>query len=186
MRDLAAGFQNAGVPVCTYFFSTKIAGLDTENPFVATIVHQLIRRIPTLRPSVLQAVSENPTIFLESLDLQLETLVIKPLSLGLCQSSCQQIVIAVDGFDECRNPAERQHLLKLLRRLVARLPRLILIILASRPELDTRMAFSTSQFESVMQTICLQDYDGKVDIRHYFCDEFERIRKTHPMRKSIP
>jgi hypothetical protein len=61
-----------------YFFSTR-ACLDNEVPFVATVAHQLTTSIPELKPFILQSISDNPTIFKESLKTQTRCLVLGPV-----------------------------------------------------------------------------------------------------------
>lgn len=189
MWEVVKQCQKAGLLVWSYFFSARITGLDIERPLVATIVHQLTNTIPALKPLVLKAIADNPTIFEESMEWQMEKLLVEIMETHYFHSnsapSSPKAILIIDGFDECRNQDERGHLLKLLRILPRKLPS-ILIILASRPELDIRTAFDTKEFKSITHILRLQDYDGTEDVRNYYCDEFERIRETHVMKALIP
>lgn len=191
MREVVALCDKAKRLAAAYFFSTRVPGLDHEQPFVATLVHQMISSIPGIKHIILQRISENDDIFSEALDVQLEKLVIEPLASATSQPATGTEthpfpnVIAVDGFDECVNTRERHHVMRLLYALVS-LPRPFFVVLASRPELDIRTAFATRQFKSITRTIELHTYDGDSDIRHYICDECDGIRETHPMKRLIP
>ncbi|KAF5339865.1 hypothetical protein D9611_009180 [Ephemerocybe angulata] len=185
MREVVDQCQKGGLLAAAYFFSTRGVGLDNEDPFIATIVHQMTTSIPKLKPGIMAAIASNPTIFSESLDCQLEKLVVEPL-LGLPSGRGFRMVIAVDGFDECRNPKGRRNLLNIIRALATLDPPRFRVVIASRPELDIRTAFSSQEFVSIAHSLRLQDYDGTNDVRVYLCDEFCRIRETHPAKSSIP
>jgi hypothetical protein len=81
---------------------------------------------------------------------------------------------------------ERRNLLDILLSLATASPHSFRIIIASRPEYDIRTTFDTHAFKLLTKITRLQDYDGTLDIRNYFCDEFARIRETHPAKEFIP
>ncbi|KAJ3528851.1 hypothetical protein NMY22_g9244 [Coprinellus aureogranulatus] len=180
MREVASRLNKMGLLGATYFFSNRVEGLSAESPFVATVAHQLLNTIPGVRPLILRAIEDNLNIFGESIETQMEELILKPLT----EVSPPGAVLLVDGFDECAI-AERGHLLQVLHTLSTSTP-FLFIIIASRPELDLRTAFSEHHFKAITHEVRLQDYDGNSDIRDYLCDEFCRIREWHPARKSIP
>jgi len=189
MREVVKECQKANLCVASYFFSAKITGLAHERPLVATLVHQLYTSIPEVKAPILQVISDNPGIFQESMEFQLEKLFVKvleayknPTSSPTCSPS---IVIVIDGFDECKSVQERGHILSVLRFIVEQLA-FVVIVLASRPELDLRLEFGLPTLESITKFVYLQAYDGTEDIRNYYCDEFKRIRDTHPLKASIP
>lgn len=79
MREVVACCEKLGLLPASYFFSTRVAGLDNETPFVATIACQLART-STIRAEMSQAILENPDILQRSLDFQAEKLFLTPLS----------------------------------------------------------------------------------------------------------
>ncbi|KAF5339845.1 hypothetical protein D9611_009162 [Ephemerocybe angulata] len=192
MREVALRLQETGTLAASYFFSTRVTGLDTERPFMATIVHQLLGTENLTEAGVVERIMKNPTIFTESLDTQMEALVMCPLkwtgdtTVGQDRRPCR--VIVIDGLDECRDKQGRAHILRLMRKLATSktIALSFTIIIASRPELDIRTIFSNTDFKQITRNVCLQDYDGAADIRNSLCDEFNRIRETHPGKESIP
>lgn len=68
---------------------------------------------PVLRPRVLDTIRNCPGIFEESLDVQMNKLVVEALESQefLSQPIPKRIVIVIDGFDECDSERERMHLL---------------------------------------------------------------------------
>ncbi|RXW21070.1 hypothetical protein EST38_g4788 [Candolleomyces aberdarensis] len=104
MTEVARLYSREGVLAGVYFFSTRVQGLDDDAPFVATIVSQLITDIPALSSSVLESIRSNPTIFEQSLDLQLEKLILDQFaSIPPPQSTAPKILISTSV--EFRNSA---------------------------------------------------------------------------------
>jgi len=176
--------------VMSYFFSTLVPELDDSKPFIATLAHQLTQMgVPGLKEYILQVVSVHSTIFRDGLESQAKDLIIKPLRATVIFSPLQhrqRIVLVVDGLDECRDEAQRQHLISLFLFLTASLYPWFVVVIASRPELDIRMRFGSPKVALHTHTIQLHDYDGREDVRVFYCDEFEEIRASHPLRHYIP
>lgn len=180
--DVAARFSAA-----CYFFSARGSGLTSERPFIATIVHQLTTSHPSLQSAVLDIIRGYPTIFQESLDFQMDKLLVRPLqSPTPLLPPLHKIAIVIDGLDKCSEEDEREHLLNLLHTLVTALPRLFVVVVASRPEFDLRRIFNKPKLSTITKVVQLQKYDGTKDIWAFLCDEFEEIRQTHPLRSLIP
>jgi len=182
MREIASQCEQQGIQVLSYFFSTRGIGLDTERPFIATIAHQLATTSPQLSKPIAEAVARNPTILREGLQAQLQSLILKPVS---DSSYAGRILVVVDGLDECREEG-RVHVLHILLSLTTHLPHQVLVVVASRPELDIRTAFELPVFRSVAQIIHLHDYDGSEDVRQFYMAEFSKIRTSHHLRRYIP
>lgn len=184
MREVVAQCEKQGFIAATYFFSTRVAGLNHEGPFIGTIAHQLCMKLPALAQKMSEAILACPDMFKESLEFQAERLLLGPFS-TLESLSSLRIIVAVDGLDECRDPNERVHLIRVLRKVADSIQNL-LVIIASRPEVDIRTEFACPYNHSITHFLRLQDYDGTSDIRDYLCDEFCSIRDTHPAKHSIP
>ena len=186
MREVVKRCHEAGLVTWTYFFNFRHPRLQIEQPFVATLVSQMIDTIPPLRPVVLQALENDPDIFNAniSLDHQMKTLLLPALDLPPFQAdpaAPPKIAILVDAIDECSEKRERGHLLRLLHFLTQRKRPTIVVIVASRPEPDLRTAYDTPVLKSATTHLRLEKYDTANDVRHLLCDEFEKIRNTHPM-----
>ncbi|KAJ2911741.1 hypothetical protein MD484_g8670, partial [Candolleomyces efflorescens] len=182
MRVVARICHEHGVLVGDYFFSTRVAGLDNDTPFVATILFQLITVFPALGDPVQKIIRLNPKIFEQSLEWQLEELITKQIASIPFRSPR---ILVIDGFDECRDQTQRARLLRLLHTLVNP-PHLFRVILASRPEYDIRTAFSQAPLKSITKIIHLEEYEVDGEIYQYLADEFARIRENHPAKGSIP
>ena len=186
MREVVNRCREAGLVTWTYFFNFRHPRLIIEQPFVATLVSQMIVTIPQLRPFVLQSIDEDPDIFNvnASQDHQMKTLLIPALDLPPFQAdpaAPSKIAILVDAIDECKEKRERGNLLRLLHSLTQRKRPTVIVIVASRPEPDLRTAYEAPVLKSATTHMRLEKYDTSTDVRHFLCDEFEKIRNTHPM-----
>ncbi|KAJ2919937.1 hypothetical protein MD484_g413, partial [Candolleomyces efflorescens] len=180
MREVTHNCLKDGLLAGDYFFSTRVPGLDDEAPFVATIVSHLITVMPAFTHTTRETIRNDPTIFEQSLEVQVEKLISRHIS-----SIVSARIIVVDGFDECRDQKQRAHLLRLLYSLVTP-PHSFRVIMASRPEYDIRTAFDRPPFKSITKILHLENYETSGEIYQYLSDEFTRICETHPAKQSIP
>ncbi|TFK18972.1 hypothetical protein FA15DRAFT_674848 [Coprinopsis marcescibilis] len=205
-REVVELCEEEGIFAASFFFSTRINGLDKSTSFVATIALQLCASIPGYKRLVKRKIRKDGSIFEKSLETQLTELVARPLNrLQTCWSihrpwvpsssplygslgmgDTRPKVIIVDGLDECRNPEEQVRLIKLLASALANAPLLFRVIIASRPEYDIRTAFQSDDVQPMVYHIKLQDYDSQADIKSYFADSLLEIRDKHPCAPDIP
>jgi len=187
LREVAERCEKGGVLAASYFFSTRVANLDNAKPFVFTIAQQLTERIPALRPYVAQAIRNSPSIFQQSLVEQIQCLILFPLqAVAQLVDITQHRVLPIDGFDECRGEGERKQLLDAIHVLATNSILSFRVIVASRPEYDIRTAFGRAPFLTLTHVIRLERYCADGDIRSFLCDEFAKIRESHPAASSIP
>ena len=103
----------------SFFFSRSIGGRNEKTFFVTTIVGQLIVLIPEIREHVGNALYNDPSLPTQSLESQMDALVIKPLeaaasSCGVDFMNPRPKVIILDGLDECGDPESQRYILKVL------------------------------------------------------------------------
>jgi hypothetical protein len=91
----------------------------------------MIKLMPELWSGILKAVEENPDIFIQPPDIQLQTLIIEPFSLADHQI-CRQLpfLVVIDSFDECNSSDEQSVILHSISRMITthRLPLCFLIM----------------------------------------------------------
>ncbi|KAJ2913044.1 hypothetical protein MD484_g7368, partial [Candolleomyces efflorescens] len=167
----------------SYFFARN----SNADGFVATLCHQLCGAIPSFQESVVLKNSNDLSIFDKSLDIQLQRLIIGPLE-ETCRAEewVQPRVIVVDGLDECRDPDQRLHVIRLLQALSQHPVFPFHVIIASRPNFDILTAFAEEPLVSLTKPFLLHGYEADDDMLMYLVTEFARIRRTHPARCSIP
>ncbi|KAM3066489.1 hypothetical protein ACMFMG_011987 [Clarireedia jacksonii] len=110
--------------------------------FFATIITQLVQKLPSLAPYVQHAIEADPGISRKALKQQFDVLVLQPL--GKIQTDPQKsssIVIVVDALDEC----DREEDIRTIIRLFSQVQHIVSVqlkfFLTSRPELPIRLGF---------------------------------------------
>ncbi|KAJ6491011.1 hypothetical protein C8R45DRAFT_826152, partial [Mycena sanguinolenta] len=129
-----------------------------------------------------QAVENDPTVVVRSIETQMQRLMSEP-----CQNpeNCDPVAILIDGLDECHGPGIQQEILHAIRTTSAsQYPTSLRFIVASRPEphihevFDSRLYFGNHRSINVEKSF--------EDVRRYLCDEFSRIHRDHSTMASIP
>lgn len=124
----------------------------TGKCFCATLATQIYRRFPETRHSLRQAIIDNPLIFYQSLDTQLRELFIGPLR-GLAPS-VTNIMVIIDGLDECRDPRTQREILSMIGSSLGISPSLpTRFLIASRPEPNTRRVFDHDNLRRITRKL---------------------------------
>ncbi|TFK22820.1 hypothetical protein FA15DRAFT_671150 [Coprinopsis marcescibilis] len=200
-REVVDCCKAQGRLAASYFFSTRISGLDDCRRFVATIALQLCMSTVGLQRLVEDEIRRDPGIFGKSLEAQFEGLIQRPLEKlrrkwdlstlwttlhGWVLGWPAAKVIVVDGMDECRGTPERARLIRLLALAISKFSLPFRIIVTSRPEYDIRSTFDEKGVKEVTHRIRLEDYGCDTDIRGYLIDTIFDIRSRHPSAEAIP
>ncbi|TFK24249.1 hypothetical protein FA15DRAFT_669792 [Coprinopsis marcescibilis] len=208
-REVVKRCMDRGVLAASYFFSTRVEGLDSTRPFATTIALQLSSTIPGLQTLIESAIAGNPSLFSKSLEFQFSKLIAEPLVQLVSQKQAassprsrrrlassdepepvspgQIRVIVIDGLDECQNPEDQIRIVRLLCTILPQHHTLrFKIILASRPEYDIRSTFENPDIKIVTTRIRLEDHNCDTDIEYYLIDSLFEIRATHPSASSLP
>ena len=176
----------------SFFFSRSVNGRNKKTFFITTIVYQLIVSIPEIREHVGNALYSNPSLLAQSLEAQMDALVVKPLEAaasicGVDFMNHRPKVVVLDGLDECGDPESQRYILKVLMNSINKHSIPFSFILASRPEQHIREAFDVKLLSSLTIRLVLDDkYLPDVDIRTFLQSKFQDIRNRHPSRAHLP
>jgi hypothetical protein len=119
-------------------------------------------------------VEENPSILDRSLSVQLQALIIEPYR--RCAGGVN-LVIVIDGLDECAVQAVQQEILRAIGKCLHGHTLHLRFFIASRPEPHIREILRSPCLERVHQPLNIrQSFD---DVEKYFVDEFTRIHAEH-------
>ncbi|KAF8649160.1 hypothetical protein AX16_005958 [Volvariella volvacea WC 439] len=120
----------------SFFFWRSDSGRSSLETFIPTIAYRLSVIIPGVGELIRQALVNDPSTLNHSLEVQWDTLVIKPLRQTLLNTEVtQRSLIVIDGLDECESYSNQLRLLRLLPALQQHgLHKKIAVLLASRPE----------------------------------------------------
>ncbi|KAF5323731.1 hypothetical protein D9619_012972 [Psilocybe cf. subviscida] len=189
VQTLAERCMARSVPMANFFFFRADATRNHARPVVATLLFQLVKLYPKLKPLIEDALVENPIIFNQAVHDQFEHLIKDPFHAIMHHDpSVEQwpIVILIDGLDECDSAGkhEQQMLLRVLLRLVSYENSPFIVLVASRPEPHLTMAFN--EVGSCAESIFLdEDYRPSDDIRLFIVAELARIKNTHHLGHAL-
>ena len=181
-RTVAQTFADRGQLGASFFFKRGERDRENARLFFSTIVHELVRQIPALRPHIQKAIDDDPGIAGRALKEQFDKLIFQPLRANPTQA--RSSILVIDALDEC----DRNHvhiILSQLRRLSDTNTR---VFLTSRPELPIRLGFDKMDAK-MHRDVILHDIPPRTiqhDIWVYLKHELTRIRDDHPDQSLAP
>ncbi|KAF8177449.1 hypothetical protein BJ912DRAFT_678905 [Pholiota molesta] len=183
MQSIAERCVLAAIAIASFFFSRADFTRNNMAPFVATLVYQLIQTIPETSDDIILTIERNPLIFGQSLESQLQQLLIQPL-LRLPEHLRRLLVVFIDGLDECDDHAHQSNLLRVLGNISSGRNIPVIFLIASRREPQIEAEFCQDQVADNLRTIPLDDIQASDDIRRYLNAKFKEIKATH-LRRSF-
>ncbi|PPQ90080.1 hypothetical protein CVT25_012145 [Psilocybe cyanescens] len=175
--------------LASFFFSRNDPQRGVAKLLVTTLVYQLAAKLPPVfRERVALTFEQDPLIVTKSLEAQFMALVREPL-LELLHSGFStnnNIVVIIDGLDECDDPKVQARIIDLSFGLLNSRDIPLKILISSRPEMDISLSFDTKPFTILARIALDHDYQSEEDIRHFLADKFNEIKTQHPLRSHIP
>ncbi|KAF4617825.1 hypothetical protein D9613_006345 [Agrocybe pediades] len=174
-----------GLPLASFFFSRSDSTRNHAASLVATLAYQLYCAFPgtQVQTEILSTIQNDPLIVKKTLQQQFTSLIIQPLKTYFVKDQITQgrvpFVIVIDGLDECSDRSAQKAILTALADSVRLSDFRIPIFIASRPERDIKLSFSSKHLKSVHTRISLdlEDRDDtNSDIRLYLFDKFADIK----------
>jgi nucleoside-triphosphatase THEP1 len=185
IAELAA---EKGLLIGTFFFSRRSSTRNIKDRLIATLAYQMTVSMPDTRTLIEEAIERDPAIFHKHLQVQIESLLIKPFQTVSRQTiPCPKLII-IDGLDECNDSQAQVSILDALSRSFSKHKSPIICLVASRPETDILASFNGKEpLRSNHCRLVLDDtYLPDDDICRFFRDKFEDIRCTHRFKSTIP
>src|SRR5882757_3662734 len=185
IAELAA---ERGLLIGSFFFSRTSPTRNIKDPLIATLAYQMAVAIPDTRTLIEDAIERDPAIFHKNLQIQIETLLIKPFQSTSTQTIPSPKLIIIDGLDECSNSQAQVSILDAISCSFSKHKLPIICLVVSRPETDIVDSFNRNDpLKSIHCRLALDDtYLPDDDIRRFLSDKFEDIRCTHRLRLTIP
>jgi hypothetical protein len=161
-QTVAEQCAKAGMLAASFFFSRGAGNRTCINGFIPTLSYQLTLSLPHTKMIIQTALQNDPTIPHQSLEDQLEKLLINP-TLAL-HEPIRPLVVIIDALDECDNKDNIAEFIKILLRTSQdrRLP--FLFFMTGRAENHILQRFSPCEAHAVTYCLALQDFDAHVDI----------------------
>jgi hypothetical protein len=188
MQSLAERCAQAAIVIATFFFFRGDSSRNTVAPLVATLVYQLIRAIPEIERDLILLIDRDPLIFDQSLESQIQYLIIQPL-LRLPPHLQRLLVVFIDGLDECNDRNVQADLIKALGSISSSGAIPVVFLISSRREPQIEAEFVQKPISKILKTLPLDNSDIEQtsdDIRRYLADKFRDIKETHLLKHYLP
>ncbi|KAF9000877.1 hypothetical protein BDQ17DRAFT_1542998 [Cyathus striatus] len=179
----------------SFFFSRTATGTGRNNgiKLVPTIAYQLGISSPSVKRFIISELEEDEAVLSHSMEIQMETLVMKPLSDAIIahknvESDNLHIphMVIIDGLDECNVTNIQSRIVKMIASMVAKTPLHLCFLIASRPELEIRSVFGDNLVSSVHIPLVLDSrYNPDEDIHTYLRSEFAALKRTHTLASTL-
>ncbi|KAK6605138.1 vegetative incompatibility protein het-e-1 [Botrytis cinerea] len=189
-RTVAQNLVDKGELGASFFFKRGEGDRGHAGMFFATIVTQLVQKLPPLAPHVRDAIEANPGISGKTLGQQFITLVLKPLEkIQTDPQKSSSIVIVVDALDECDREEDVEAIIRLFSQ--AQHIASLKFFLTSRPELPIRLGFK--KIGDKYKGLVLHEIPEKIvkeDISSFLEHELAIIREDYnisvPQNRQLP
>ncbi|KAF9554601.1 hypothetical protein CPC08DRAFT_821586 [Agrocybe pediades] len=142
-------------------------------------------------PQILSTIQQDPLIFKKTLQEQFNSLIIRPLITHLSKDQSTQLripfLIVIDGLDECTDRAAQKAILSCLAESLRNSSLCIPTFVASRPEHDIKLSFSSKSLKDIHTCLSLDledENDSNSDIRLYLYDRFAEIKDEFDTRTT--
>ncbi|KAF8198431.1 hypothetical protein BJ912DRAFT_25915 [Pholiota molesta] len=188
MQSLAEQCVQAAIAIGSFFFFRGDSTRNAIAPLMATLVYQLIQAIPEISEDILLIIENNPLIFSQSLEFQVQQLLVQPL-LHLPPHLKQLFVVFIDGLDECNDRSVQAGLIKVLGNISRSGNIPVLFLIASRREPQIEAGFVRMPICRILKTLPLDNSDieqSSKDIRRFLVDNFRDIKETHRLKRYLP
>ncbi|KAF9470779.1 hypothetical protein BDN70DRAFT_998831 [Pholiota conissans] len=188
MQTLAERCVAALMAVASFFFFRTDSTRNSIGPLVATLAYQLIQAIPEVSDDIQHIIENNPLIFDQAIEFQLQHLIVQPY-LCLPAHLRRPFVVFIDGLDECVDYIEQAALIKVFGDISRERDVSIVFVIASRRERQIEAAFGKEHVTRFLRIIPLDELSlaqTSSEIRLYLTDKFDEIKKTHPRRQDLP
>jgi len=149
----------------SFFCSRGFEDRSNLKSVFPTLAFQLAQRYSSFRSSLIPLLQSNPDIIYESLQDQMNKLLVEPL-----QSACLSTVIVIDALDECNDEDPESAILLVLGQSISEIPR-VKFFVTSRPETHIMTGFRGPLLAGLTDVFTLHDIGPSTvnnDIHYFF------------------
>jgi len=194
--------QKKGWLAASFFFSRTALGRNNGHTLIPTIAYQLTLSYPETRHPIRRCIERDPSLLDKSIHSVVEEVIIGPFNSWFCVILCwitgsflfswafgwvQPRLVIIDGLDECADPRIQCAILKAVAVMATRrMRRPLRILILSRPESHIMRTFDNEPiFQSInLISLDLGTYNANHDIELFLNQEFEQIKRVHPLGRS--
>ncbi|KAF9477295.1 hypothetical protein BDN70DRAFT_789012, partial [Pholiota conissans] len=162
----------------SFFFQKDDPTRNTTASLVATLAYQLIRAFPDVSDNILNVIEHDPFILKQSIEAQLNALIIQPIVRLPSHQQCLFVAI-IDGVDECLDRSQQADLIKTIGKISSCKDIPVIFLIASRREAQIMSELCVPEVDNILRQIALDDICASDDIRLFLNDSFSKIKNTH-------
>ncbi|KAJ7048156.1 hypothetical protein C8F01DRAFT_156161 [Mycena amicta] len=176
-QTVAEYCAHSGQLGASFFFSHNKGDLSDGRLLFPTIAYKLASIVPGLRVPISRAIQSDTTILGDSLEVQVEKLIIEPYR--TIHHPPVPTLVVIDGLDACEGAEMQQRILTIIAQIVVvhRLPLCFFITSRLLPVIQT--AFDNPMFRKVSTHIPLEVFISDDDVRTFLRSEFAAIQQYH-------
>ena len=166
-RMFANGYLGA-----SFFCSRGFEDRSNLKLIFPTLAFQLAQQYPKFRSSFIHFLRSNPDISYQSLQDQMQKLLVDPL-----QAADTSTVIVIDALDECRDEDSESAILLVLGQLVSKIPG-VKFFITSQPELHIMNGFRGPLLKESTNIFILHEVEPHIiddDIHCFFKHELSKL-----------
>jgi hypothetical protein len=193
--------KKRGWLAASFFFSRTAPGRNDGFALIPTIAYQLTLSYPETRHPIRSCIERDPSLLNKSIQTMMEEVIIGSFNSWLCVILCwitgsflfswafswvQPRLVMIDGLDECADPKIQCAILQAAAAMATRrIQRPLRILIISRPESHIMQTFDHDPIFQFINLISLDlgTYNADHDIKLFLNQEFEQIKRTHPMAR---
>ncbi|KJA17507.1 hypothetical protein HYPSUDRAFT_95758, partial [Hypholoma sublateritium FD-334 SS-4] len=181
-RSIVEICKERNIHIARFFFFRTDSTRNSIKPLVATLVHQLLQRIPELKPIIIPRIESDSLIFTKSWKTQFDFLIFDPLrELKRNLVHISTVVLLLDGVDECNDKEDQANLIRTVAEFVGSNTFPVIAFFASRNEDQITTAFRSPEVANITLRLPLDNhYLPDNDIHIFLNDSFTKIKSTHP------
>jgi hypothetical protein len=185
-QTIAEKCDHEGKLAASFFFLRESEDRGTAIPLFPTLAWQLAHSIPGTAACIEFAIRKYPLLPSKSIDKQFNHLIVQPFRNYLNEPFTRDLLVVIDGVDECAGESSQRDLLKLIGEALIEKKIPLRFLICSRPETHIKETFNSSAFSNIARTALLDNsLESLDDIRTYFLSEFSRIREERRI-DSLP
>lgn len=174
------------IPIARFFFFRTDQLRNNIQRVVATLVYQLIEKLPALSDIIIPKIKSDPLIFEKPLKTQLRSLISEPLKQLHDKCPFDVIVLLLDGVDECTGNENQTNLVRKIVDIITDPGLPVIVFFTSRTENHLQQVFRSPKVTKFLLQLALDDqYLPDKDIRLFLTDKFTQIRATHPFNHNL-
>jgi NACHT domain/Heterokaryon incompatibility protein (HET) len=187
-RTIAQEYANSQWQLGSFFFSRGGGDAGHIHKFVGTIAMQLSYCWPAYKSALRKAIAADEGIVLKTQKAQWATLVQKPFSDLLADSSPPRVLLVIDAVDECGTDNDMSYIIQLLLDAGGINQTALRIFVTSRPEVAIRSGFDHDLDQHHLNLILHQisEFTVQNDLFIFLHHHFTKVRQSRRLGADWP